>query len=337
MQIHLNLRNLTIAIVICTFTFIGYVILTSGERFPDVLIELRDVISYAVLAVEVGGRAIARVNEERSLGIIRRGKTAEGKDEFVTKADLVSNFLILDAFRRFPGIQVITEEKNSEVKDSDVQRYRADSYELWLSVREIIDKLPSRKLKLSKLAIWVDPLDATQEFTEGLLEYVTVMICIAFEGRPIFGVIYRPFFNETVFGLDGYGVINANGTKWEPTVLQNAPKKILISRSHAGSVEGLINKTFGEEYSIEGAGGSGYKTLRLINGTAQFYLHRTAIKKWDTCAADAIITAVGGAMIDLHGYQIDYSATAPVRIDEGLLVAPKNPFTLFQRLRTAVY
>uniref|UniRef100_A0A0M3IWV0 inositol-phosphate phosphatase n=1 Tax=Ascaris lumbricoides TaxID=6252 RepID=A0A0M3IWV0_ASCLU len=153
--------------------------------------------SYAVLAVEVGGRAIARVNEERSLGIIKRGKTAEGKDEFVTKADLVSNFLILDAFRRFPGIQVITEEKNSEVKDSDVQRYRADSYELWLSVREIIDKLPSRKLKLSKLAIWVDPLDATQEFTEGLLEYVTVMICIAFEGRPIFGVIYRPFFNET--------------------------------------------------------------------------------------------------------------------------------------------
>lgn len=66
-------------------------------------------------------------------------------------------------------------------------------------------------------------------------------------------------------------------------------------------------------------------------------MHRTAIKKWDTCAADAIITAVGGAMIDLHGYQIDYSATAPVRIDEGLLVAPKNPFTLFQRLRTAVY
>lgn len=35
----------------------------------------------------------------------------------------------------------------------------------------------------------------------------------------------------SVFGLDGYGVINANGTKWEPTVLQNAPKKVLVSRS----------------------------------------------------------------------------------------------------------
>lgn len=44
MQIHLNLRNLTIVGIISAFTFIGYVILTSGERFPDVVVELRDVI-----------------------------------------------------------------------------------------------------------------------------------------------------------------------------------------------------------------------------------------------------------------------------------------------------
>lgn len=69
---------------------------------------------------------------------------------------------------------------------------------------------------------------------------------------------------------------------------------------------------------------------------AELYLHRTAMKKWDTCAADAMITAVGGAMIDLHGNQIDYTSTAPVRIDGGLLVAPKNPFTLLQRLRTTL-
>lgn len=62
--------------------------------------------SYAVLAAEIGGRAVAKVNEERSLSIIRKGKTAEGKDEFLTKADLVSDFLILDTFRRFPGIHV---------------------------------------------------------------------------------------------------------------------------------------------------------------------------------------------------------------------------------------
>lgn len=50
---------------------------------------------------------------------------------------------------------MITEEKASGVTNTDVENYHTDNYELWLGVKEIIDKLPSRKL---------DPLDATQEF-----------------------------------------------------------------------------------------------------------------------------------------------------------------------------
>lgn len=34
-------------------------------------------------------------------------------------------------------------------------------------------------------------------FVEGLTQYITVMSCIAIDGKPIFGAIYRPFFNET--------------------------------------------------------------------------------------------------------------------------------------------
>lgn len=55
----------------------------------------------------------------------------------------------------------------------------------------------SERYLLSDVAVWVDPLDATQEFSENLLQYVTVMLCVTVRGRPKFGVIHRPFANQT--------------------------------------------------------------------------------------------------------------------------------------------
>lgn len=43
-------------------------------------------------------------------------------------------------------------------------------YSLWTSIREGIERLPSRRLKLSDLQVYVDPVDATQELTGYFLE-----------------------------------------------------------------------------------------------------------------------------------------------------------------------
>ena len=47
------------------------------------------------------------------------------------------------------------------------------------------------------LTVWVDPLDATKEYTEGHLDHVTVLIGIAFGDEAVAGVIHQPFY-----GLD---------------------------------------------------------------------------------------------------------------------------------------
>lgn len=84
--------------------------------------------------------------------------TKEGKAELLTKADLVSNYFILEQMKRVPTLkvgiafillipnflQIITEEKDSTTSESEAKSYRADSYSRWLTIRDALEKFPSR-------------------------------------------------------------------------------------------------------------------------------------------------------------------------------------------------
>ncbi|KAF8367534.1 gpap-1 [Pristionchus pacificus] len=337
MQIQLHYKNVFKLVIFLGFVYLAYLIFfsSSNDVMPIIDVELRDVVSYAVLAVEMGGHAVAAIHKANKLAIQQKGLTDEGKAELLTKADLVSNKLILDVLRRFMGLKIVSEEHESEsVTDEEAEAYREDRYSLWQSIRGSIDVLPSRKVRLEDLQVFVDPLDATQEFTEGLTEYVTVMVCITQGDDPIFGAIYRPFHNETIFGVANWGVMTSSGKKIKPPKDGEAPPTIVVSRSHAGEVKTLAEKAFGSGYSVESAGGSGYKTLRLVNATAELYIHETAIKKWDTCAGDAIVRALGGAMLDMDGSPLKYGPSTSVVNKRGLVVSARNPYTYYQKLRS---
>lgn len=58
----------------------------------------------------------------------------------------------------------------------------------------------------------------------------------------------------------------------------------------------------------------GYKVLSLLDVTgnekqeaADVYIHVTYIKKWDICAGNAILNALGGQMTNLKGEKIIYT------------------------------
>ncbi len=88
---------------------------------------------------------------------------------------------------------------------------------------------------------------------------------------------------------------------------------------------------------VEPAGGAGYKTLRVLNGTAKMYLHKTAVKKWDLCAGDAIIRAANGRMSTLLGNDVTYFPNDPEVVNShGLLVTLREGFSSLAKLKPHV-
>ncbi|KAH0627711.1 hypothetical protein JD844_003841 [Phrynosoma platyrhinos] len=102
---------------------------------------------------------------------------------------------------------------------------------------------------------------------------------------------------------------------------------IIVSRSHEGAVKQVAWQTFGNKTVIIKAGGAGYKVLSLLNvpdadqEKADIYIHVTYIKKWDICAGNAMLKALGGQMTTLAGEEISYTGSSG---NDGGLIASIN-------------
>lgn len=180
----------------------------------------------------------------------------------------------------------------------------------------------SSDIPVESITVWIDPLDATQEYTENLVKYVTTMVCVAVDGKPVIGVVHQPFAGFTAWAVVGHGS-NVN----RRSSYNASPKKVIVSRSHSGKVKNYIRNAFGNSTTIIEAGGAGYKVLSLLDThssetslteEADVYVHTTVIKKWDICAGAALLTELGGQMTTLKGENIDYRGTP---VNEGGLVA----------------
>lgn len=291
-------------------------------------VNLRRLLLVSIEAAEKGGWEVIKVINQANLKEESKGETKEGVKVPVTNADYKSHCVMYYGIKNtFPSVKVISEEKKGENECQHLPPMEIEQLEKTTGIENLADF----EANSEHVTVWIDPLDATKEYTEGLYQYVTTMVCVAYQGRPIIGVIHKPFGPEpkTTWAWIHFGMskhLNHNKPKSDKKV-------VMISKSHPGKVKALVQDVFGEDTGIIPAGGAGYKALEVATGNATAYLHNTEISKWDVCAGDVIISSLEGSFLTLDGNNLDYSASSDPVNKDGILATLDKPEQYIQKLK----
>jgi 3'(2'), 5'-bisphosphate nucleotidase len=210
----------------------------------------------------------------------------KGPKDPVTEADRRANDLICARLaEEFPGVPIVAEESAAE----SFADYRKSS--------EIF---------------FVDPVDGTNEFIERRKDFV-VMIGLVQGNLATHGVMHAPALDVAWAGAVGEGAtrIDASGSRSPIHVSDRrdlATARLVGSRSHRGPRLERMLAALGVGEMIP-MGSAGLKGAFVARGEAEAYVAPFyAGKRWDACAAEALVVAAGGHVTDAYGNPIDYRA-----------------------------
>ncbi|MFT7492193.1 MAG: 3'(2'), 5'-bisphosphate nucleotidase [Pseudohongiellaceae bacterium] len=266
---------------------------------------LDDVISIARVA---GEKILDIYDQPDKLHIV--SKTDESP---LTQADLAAHHSIVAALNRLtPEVPVLSEES---VLPDFVTRQQWQQY--WL----------------------VDPLDGTREFISRNGEF-TVNIALINNGVPVLGVVYVPVHDVCYAGchsansrialndalsvkstdIDLYThsyackISNSHRVDIQARCAQaridaGLPIEVLASRHHrADAVDTLCNKIKAQWGPAQlRAMGSSLKLCLIAEGSADLYPRFGPTSEWDTAAAQAIVEAAGGQVLNASGLALRYN------------------------------
>ncbi|KNC84540.1 hypothetical protein SARC_03243 [Sphaeroforma arctica JP610] len=158
----------------------------------------------------------------------------KGEDDPQTEADRQAQVLLVSAFlSKWPTIKVVGEEGGLGHTEYTKKAIDAD-----LDSSVMAEKCPENlgNITLEDVVVWIDPLDGTKEFTQGVVSAVTVLVGIAVRGQAVGGVVYQPFHSKTNDGYTGravWGITGLGAFGYTPCARTRSGLYISTTRSHA--------------------------------------------------------------------------------------------------------
>jgi 3'(2'), 5'-bisphosphate nucleotidase len=247
----------------------------------------------------VAGEAILKVYQQESFNISHKLDESP-----ITQADLAANQVIVEGLASLaPEIPILSEE--SELVGYD-QRRHWRTY--WL----------------------IDPLDGTREFIDRNGEF-TVNIALIHSGVPVMGIVYVPVQELLYVGVQV--LVSADPDRLDPLIdrsrsyafkqlgtgepeFMHAARlvdlsclTVVASRRHGNEAFNncllQLKKSFSRIDTTQI--GSSLKICLLAEGAADLYPRLAPTCEWDTAAAQAILEAAGGSILDDHFAPLRYN------------------------------
>ncbi|WP_185233466.1 3'(2'),5'-bisphosphate nucleotidase CysQ [Teredinibacter franksiae] len=243
--------------------------------------------------------SICRAAGERIMAVYESSDelevTSKADNSPVTRADIAAHDVLEPALKALlPGVPVLSEEA----------------------------AIPSFSIRSQWQRYWlIDPLDGTKEFINRNGEF-TVNVALIDGHKAVLGVVYVPVLNIMYGGIAGVGAWKTERGKTKPIQTRplqaqiecGKPVELVASRHHgAREVEGLIAR-------IEAAAGlvatksmgSSLKLCLVAEGQADLYPRLALTSEWDTAAAQAVVEAAGGKVVDINLEPLLYNAKADI-------------------------
>lgn len=219
------------------------------------------------------------------MAIYHRDFDVQTKDDKspLTEADMASHHALLALLNvLFPDVPVLSEE--SDPVDYETrqhwQRY-------WL----------------------VDPIDGTKEFIKRNDEF-TLNLALVEDGVPVFGIVHAPALGETGitwWGEVGIGAFKCEDGKQESIAVRRLPNpdhepwRVAGSRSHGQRKLEAFCAALPTNSRIPM--GSSLKFCLVAEGSADLYPRLAPTSEWDTAAAQAVVVAAGGEVLEARSLQ----------------------------------